>query len=404
MSVFRAFMKIRDRHGVYETEFREITKYVEKIGDIGIDTDSSDFQIGVFRNANVSISLNNREGIFSDVGQPTSIFPFERKNSIVRLTYNVNNEDVLCGMAICGEAVLAEDVTVFEGLLSDENFLEDAKSEKVTFSILGYESTFANVQTPFADFTLTTNKALIYLCLNQPEITQYLTVDLANIDPSENQTLDDIASFENTTVKEAIDKLVNSANSVLRIVDATVYVASREPTVAIQHTFYGQMSQIGIENIADVKNISNGINRTFNFIRWQDTTLAVDDGDSIRNNGVRLKEINYDFFTDTNKRLNILNAIVDEFGNPKQELDLVSPLVYDTLALNLLDRVRIDYPTVLIAWENNPFPVCGVAICGEAVLPRGLWSLTIPITRNFKIIKKTISTSKQTLTYKMREI
>lgn len=405
MAKFKVWIKIYDRDGVYETEFRDITKYVEKLGDISLDTDSAEYQIGVYRNSNVGIQLDNREGIFSDVGQPTSMFEYKRADSIVKITYEVNNDGPWCGAAIVDDDYLSEDTEVFQGLLNDESALEDVKTEKLSFQLLGRESLFSRTTVPFG---LLSNGDLlsdiIFDCLNQTEITNYLSVSMPNIVLDLDQAVDDVSILENKTVKEALDILLFRGNSVLRIKNDAIIVKSRAATVPIQYTFYGQASQAGVENIMDIKNISNGLNRVFNFITWADTTLDVAVNSSIRVNGYKKIEVSNELFTNTVKRLNVLTAIADEFGQKKQELDLVTPLDYSTLDLDLLDRVNIDYPTVTIAWESFPLPICGLAVCGTAVLPKGLWALTIDPAKNFKIIKKTISTSKLSLTYKLREI
>lgn len=408
MARYRVYLKTFDNFGRYQSSFREITDSVKKLGDITLDTDSSDYQIGVFRNSNLSIVLNNREGFFSDVGQPTSIFKYKRGASIVKVNYDIANYKPLAGSAITGSSFLSKEVTVFEGLLNDDAATEDAKTEELTFTLLGYESVFSEELVPFSllsDGMLVSDA--IYAILNQANITKYLTVDLANILPDLDQQIDLVASFENKSVDAALTDLLNSSNSVLTIVANTIYVKSRAPSVAVQKTFYGQASNLGIENIESIKNITSGMGRLFNFVSWKDTTLAFAINPSRRKHGTKIKEVSFDFFTDTVKRLNILESIATEFGNKKQEFDLTTPLDYSTLELNLLDRVAIDYPTVLIPWENFDLPVCGQAICGDsqtATLPRGLWNLTINVSKNFKIISKKISVSKFLITFKLREI
>lgn len=405
MSRFRLYLKTFDALGNYNTDFQEITKYAEKLGDVSLDTDSSEFQIGVFTNSNISITLDNREGQFSDVGQPASIFKYKRGNSIVKITYDRAEYKFLAGSAIAGESILNREVELFEGILNDDSTVENAKVQSMQFTLLGYESVFENEIVPFSLISAGQMVSdVIYAILNQANITQFLTVDLANIVPGLDQTLDNVTVFENLTVKDALNRLLNASNSVFQIIGNTVYVKDRAPSIALIYTFYGQASQSGKENIMDVKNITNGISRTFNFVSWKDTSLAFAVNDSIRLNGIKKKEVEFEFFTNTVKRLNILESIATEFGNKKQELDLVTDLNYDTLDIDLLDKVNIDYPTITIPWENFDLPICGQAICGEAVLPQGLWALTIDPGKFWKVISKKISISKYEMTFKLREI
>jgi len=66
--------------------------------------------------------------------------------------------------------------------------------------------------------------------------------------------------------------------------------------------------------------------------------------------------------------------------------------------------VSVDYPTVVVPWENEPLPICGVAVCGEAVLPIGLWALTIESTTEWKITRKDINFKDRTIVFKIREV
>lgn len=403
----RVYLKTFDYDGEYDSDFTEITKYVQKIGDISIDTDSSDYQIGVFRTSNLKLVLNNREGLFGDVGTSETLFVFRRSNSIIRITYEYADDGPWCGVAEVNEEYLSEEVEIFRGLLNDDSFIQNAKDELVDFIVLGYESIFSTTQTPYSSLSNgDTVAAAIFTCLNQAEITDYLTIDLANINPGEDQAIDDVSFFENSTVKEALDQLLNDSNSILRIVDSVVYVSDRAPEASVSFHFYGQSSQDGVENVSDVSKISNGFNRTFNFIAWEESSLSVSDASSVAANGLKKLEISSDLFTDSAKRGNILNNILAEFSEPKREFELTTPFNYGSLDVELLDRVDINYPTILIPWENFPFPVCGTAICGDSdsVLPRGLWSLTISTDDNFKVIKKTMKLEKQEITFKMRQI
>ena len=404
---FRTYVKPFLESGEYDSDFTEITKYVQSIGRISIDTDSSEYQIGVFRTSNFRLRLNNIEGLFSDVDQSESIFRYRRANSIIKITTEYYEDGPWCGVAEVDECYLSDEVEIFRGLLNDDSLLENAKDMFVDFICLGFESIFAEVETPFTSLSIgDLVSEAIYTCLNQVAITDLLTVSLSNITPDQDQALDAVAHFENSTVKEVLDELLNASNSVMYIQNSTIYVKPRTAGVSVAYSFYGQASQGNIENIMDIKNISNGVNRTFNFLNWADTTTNVADQDSLDLYGVKKREISYQSFTNTTKRLNILNSILSEFGNPKREMDLLADLNYGTLDLNLLDRVEIDFPVVLYQWENNPFPVCGLAVCGssETTLPRGRWSLTINTQDNWKIIKKELDINKQTINFKLRLI
>jgi len=406
LSRTRVYITPFDESGNYATEI-EVTKYVEGLGAITVDTDSSEYQIGVFRNSSVKLDLNNRDGLFSDIGIYQSIFRYARADAKVRITFLEADDLPYCGSAICGEAILCEETDVFWGLLSDESLTEEAGREVVSFIALGYEALFSRVVVPFSSVA---NGDLVsevlFTCLNQTEITSLLTVDVLNIDPSLDTALDAVADLENMTVKKAVDELLLISNSVLKIVSGVVYVTPRTATASVIGTFYGQASTAGAENIVNVKNITNGKNRIFNYITWSQASAVYQNSTSVRLHGVRKKELSSSLVTDNTKQLAIQAELVSEFGFPKQEMELQTPINDTVVALNLLDRILVDYPTVYVPTEF-PLPICGLAICGDretATLPRGLWSLQIPSSRRYKIVKKNFDFKSMIATFKLREI
>ena len=406
MSRTRVYITPFDSDGEYTDEI-DVTKYVTAIGAIGIDTDSSEYQIGVFRNSSVRIDLNNRDGLFSDIEIYQSIFRYKRSDAKVRITFLESDELPYCGTAICGSARLVEEVTVFKGLLSDESLTEEAGQEIVSFITLGYESVFSRVTVPFdAVFPGDMISELLFTILNQEQITNVLTIDIDNINPALDQAIDSVEDLDNAQAKQTINKLLLLSNSVLCVIDDTVYVTSRAPSADLKKNFYGQASTLGPENVMNVKNITNGKNRIFNYITWSDSAAVFQSSPSIRLHGAKLKELNSKLFTDVDKQLAIEQALVLEFRFPMQELELETPITQEVIALNLLDKINIDYPTVYVPGEFD-LPICGLAICGDppsATLPRGLWSLQIPSDRRYKILKKTLDFKSMKATLKMRQI
>lgn len=402
---FRVYLKPFNADGTYSSTWVEISKYCQNLGTLSIDTDSSDFQIGVFRTSNVTLHLNNITGIFSDVDSPASMFLYKRAESLVKITYEFGDDESWCGVSEIEECYLSEEIEVFQGLLNDDTFLEDAKTAFVEFIVFGFESLLDKEQAPFGLLSNgMTFKNALFAALGQTRIVNYVTVDLTNLNPDLNIAIDDVSSFENKTCKEMIDSLLNASNSVMVIQDSILYIKPRDPSAAINYHFYGQAAISGIENILEVNDIGNGMNRTFNFVRWGSTTDSVIDSASYRKYGLKKKEVTYDYITSQSKKLQIMNAVLSEFSLPKKELNLSTPLNYDTLAINILDRISIDYPTIIFPWENTMLPICGVAICGEGVLPIGLWALTIDPSANWKVIKKEIDFDNFNMNFKMRLI
>lgn len=405
MSSVRVYIKPFTMTGAYEASFTEITDYVEKVGDITIDTDSSGFDIGIYRNSGFQLTLNNRDGLFSDVGGPSSMFKYKRGDSIVRVTFDLADYILRTTRAtsfqdqfVSGETVL------FEGLLNDESLTEDARKEQVAFRVLGFETLFSE-KTIFANYVLGDDiEELIYKALNVSRVTDILIISAANIEAGINQVADSIDHLENKSIKQTLDELLLLANSILYIENSTVYVVPREASPALEFTFYGPNALTGVENLQEVKNISNGKNKMFNFFSWQDSTQTAARNASINKYGTRIKELSSELYSNTTKQFNVMESLLDEFGFPKQEMDVQTNLNYSTMDLQILDKVNIDYPLQFVESEGFEFPVCGIAICGESVLPKPILSFSMQPTKYFKIIKRTISPEKRIVTFRIREI
>lgn len=406
MSSIRVYIKPFTQLGEYAADFIEVTDYVEKVGDMTIDSDSSGYDIGIYRNSGFNLQLNNRDGLFSDVGTPNSMFNYKRSNSIVKVTWDIANF-VLTPTAADSmfDQYVSSEVIIFEGLLSDESLTEDAKQEKTNFRVLGFETLFVNEKIPFSTLVLGDDiEDLLYKIMNVLTVTDLLTVSAVNITVGLNQVPDAIAQLENKTIKSALDELLLVSNSVLYIENRVVYVKPRTPGVAIDYTFYGPNAVTGIENLQDVKNISNGQNKLFNFFSWRNSTQTAARNRSINKYKHKIKELSSDLFTDKPKQFQVMESLLDEFGFPKQEMDVTVNLKYETLNINLLDRVNMDYPIQIIESEGFDFPICGVAICGDAVLPKAVFSFSMDPSKNFKVIKRTISPEKRNISFRIREI
>jgi len=393
-----------DIDGSYSSEWIEVTKYVSKISRLSQDTDSSDYQLGVYKNSSITISLSNRTGKFNDVDSTESIFAYKRRDSKVKIIYKLTEEITECGCAKAGDSFISEDYEVYKGLLSDETFRQDAYTEEISITVLGFETIFDRVEVPYASISNgDAASAVLYTILNQTAITDLLTVSAGNISVGSDQTIDDKSDMENATVRDVLDELLLASNSVLYILNDTIYIKTRAASAALQYTFYGQGSPDGIENIISIKDLNNGMHRLFNYFTWKDTTFIESDTDSKTKYGVRKNEISIPYFTNSTKCEAMLSTLLAEFKDPKTEMIITTPLNYTTLAINLLDKVNVDYPVLYIEGEFG-LPICGIAICGSGVLPDALWSLSISSADEFKVMKKDIDMTKMEITFKLRGV
>lgn len=385
-SVWRVYLNVFDDNGNY-TGFQEVSEDVEldSLGTIDFALDNTDYNIGIYRNSNFSITFRNDSGKYSDVGQPTSIFRYTRTNSLLKITWQGNDKPLLSGFFKAGGEVLCPEIEVFQGFLSDKDLTMDMLTQELAFTVLGKETVLSAATVPFGSLTIgDTISSIIYASLNQTSITDVLTVDPANINVGIDTATDAIADLENKTVWDALQDLLLISNSVLYIKNEAIIVAPRTVDSSLAYTFYGQSSILGPENIQDLQNIQNGIARTFNYLYWGPSNETVQNSASVAKYGATTKEFTQTYITNTTNQAAILNDILDEFGLPKQEFDLYTPLNYSTIQLFLLNQIQIDFPPQYLVPPLG-LPICGLAICGECETPSAIWSFTENPSNSYKV-------------------
>ncbi len=401
------YVKKFNESGVYEDDFVEITRDVSNLGAIAQQLDNTTYGIGVFRNSSFSLKMRNDEGLYSEADTIKSIFKYKRTDCIIKITWDFRDYDLITGFFSAGEEVLTEPVEIFRGLITEVSSSSDIAAQDVTFQVLGFETLFEREIVPIDDISNGDNVSdILYTILNQTKITELLTVDSGNISVSVDTAIDDKTSLENKTVKEALEDLLFISNAVLRIENSTVYVSTREESASDQYAFYGQASNLGLENIINIKQFRDGLNRTFNFWAWEETTLFARDTTSVDKYGVLKNTIKSELVdaASTAKIQAILDDNRDEFAFPKTEFQLDTPVRYETLALNLLDKVSVDYPTVYTPADNNPLPRYGIDVYEDPVYPFEQWSLNISNSDRFKIISKRIDTARSVITFGLRKV
>lgn len=407
---YRVYIKPFDSFGVYEDDFIEVTDDVltNSLTTIKKSIDSTEYDTGVYKYNSFSFEIKNDDGHYSDIDKESSIFRFKRSDSIVKVTWTKESEySSICGFAICGESLaLNEEVTIFEGLLSDEASQTDVINNTLKFKANSLDSIFSRTETPYSSLSIGFSvKGLITTVLNVSPISDILTLNASNYTVENDIFLDSIADFENTTVKEALDDLLLIGNCVLYIEGRTVIVTPRTESSVDKYTFYGQGSDTSSENIQDLSKIKNGLNKTFNFVTWQDTTLVQKDTTSITNNGLRKKEIDISYVTDTTKRNTILASITNEFKNPKQEFEITTFMDHDTLALSILDKVQVDYPQLYFPANSfSSIPRYDLARYDVDFYPDEILTAVIDSASRFKIMQIKLDLKKFLITFKLREI
>jgi hypothetical protein len=406
MSRFRVYIKPFDESGEYLADWLDVTEDVDMDGLTVMkqSLDNNEYDVGIFKNSGVTLKLINAEGQYADAGQPGSIFKFRRMNSLVKITWEIMHQDVICGFAICGNVALSEEVIAFEGLLDDRGLKQNADDQSLTFKVLGKEAVLDQVEVPFSSISAgDTFEEIILALLDQTVITELLTVSASNISCSVDSITDDIADLENKTVREALAEILLYSNSVLYIVDDVIFVSPRTAGATVEKVFYGQGAQYGIENINDLADYRAGLNRVFNYWTWQDTDLVSQDLSSVGMFGVLKKEIETSLITNNTRRQTILDSLKDEFRNAKREMILRVPIDYETIALNVLDKVSIDYPNIPIN-DSAEIPLWDLSTWDEAVFPHEVLPISIESNAEFKILSKDIDPKNHEMVFYVREV
>ena len=409
MSRYKVYIKPYETAGIYQTDFIDVSNDVISIDQISQSLDNSTYDIGVFKTSGLKIKFRNDHGRFSEADSYKSLFRYSRQDSIVKVTWSIQDDPIRAGFFTLNPFPIGGEITIFEGLLYDISGVSSVEDQFIDFRLAGYDSLLDRVIVPYSSITNgDTFSEVIYKMLNQPEITQYVTVDQANIVCAVNETIDDKTSLENETLRDVLTggSLLLAASSTLYIENNIVYVKNRDATADVQYNFFGQASPVGIENIISVKEYRDGTNKIFNYVAWGNTADVRVTADSIAKYGSRKISLSTSLIEDasTTKITNILGEIRDDFSVPKRELKLETPINYQTIALFLKDKVNIDYPTIYISADGKPLPRWGSINWDDFSWPIGQFSLVISSTDSFKIMSKKINPKNDTITFDLREV
>lgn len=401
----------------YADNFIDVTEHLTERGlsNIRAQLDNTEFDIGIFRHANFNVEFNNTDGLFSKASG-LSIFNFQRNDSIVRVQWERNSEAKPLGFHPCGDQYLSPLYHVGDFLLADLPAKGSSIDQAIKFKCLGYSTIFERVLAPY---DLISNGDLlsevIYKCLNQAKLTGLMNITQANIVCGNDVTIDDktLGDIENKTVLEVLKKILPFSNSILKIQNAsdptdatslpTVLVSGRTESATNVFTFRGPGSIVGIENIIKIENDNPGENKVINFVSVPDTAFSASSTESISNHGYRKKEIEFAPVTDQTKNESACQAVVDEFNLAKREFDVLTPMDYPVLALELLDKVNFDYPIRVLAEYKLSLPIFDVAVFGDRFGYEIIDIKIAPSTR-FKIMAVDLDLKKEIIKFSVREV
>lgn len=367
------------RRDVYGTE-QDVTLDVEIddfIKDSGIskikrEVDNGDFDFGVFTFDSINLTALNFGGKFSSYQDSRSMFKYSRDKAKVVINFfdGVSNTATLS----------------FRGLIDDRSTKINFEKNEVKFKILSNDSIINRVKVPGGVVTngISASQAIKNI-LQITDITSVLNYDDANINVLNDYDIDNGAFFDNKTAKQALDFLLSVTNSVL-VVDKSsddIIVRSRDENSGTILRLYGHGDLFGRENIINIKNYNDGLQRAFNTIIIE--TISSTNAGLVDQFGDNTKTFRYDFITDDTTRKRITDDLLDYWKAPKIELEaqVRTDLVKD---VGFFDLVSIDYPYRKKPYKDEQFPVYGVSTYGDAVYPYIFGNLKIDPNRAFKVI------------------
>jgi len=399
---------IDDAGSGYATDFIDVTNDVtlRGIGKIRKVLDANEFDMGIFRHTSFTLRLVNFTGKYSEVGTVSTIFKSTRANSIVRVEWDITDRPRTVGFHPAGEFPPSKRQLLGDFLLNDDTMSNDAGEQSVKFKCLSTSTLFDQTIVDFANISNgDLYSEILFTVLNQTTITNVLTVTAGNLVPAVDSTIDDktLGDLENKTVTQLLKKLLPYCNSILDIRDNVVFVSDRTPSAAIKFAFLSAGTETGTENIIDIKKFKSGISRIKNFVTVKDTAIKGENASSQSRHGVRRKEIEFAPVTSTAKRQAAVNSIVAEFGDPKVEFDIETPMQYDRLDLEMIDRVSVDFRLRVQPTEDG-LPLYEIAQYDVARYPFEIGDIEIDTLKDYKIMASSIDTNTEMITFDVREI
>lgn len=406
MSSLKVYICPFDLSGSY-TSYEDVTEYVVKssISDIKKEIDGTDYDIGVVKIGTLSISMSNTTGKFSDVSEFGSMFNYKRSDSLIKIIYDPNDYQNQCGDVICGTTVLTDTTTIFEGMINDSATTQNIGNSTISFRCFSYDYLFKRIEVPFSSISVGNYLSDIFLLiLDQAPFNTLVTVSASNINPTLDLQIDNKDDLENKVVFDVLDELLMISNSVMFIEDNIVYISGRNESVTLKYEFYGQASNNGIENLEEISEYRNGMNRVFNYCTFKDRANLKINSTSVQVYGILKNEIDSTYITNSTSIDSILQSMINEFSEKKIEMYITAKFNEDLLNLNILDKISIDYPSIPYTSEGTDLPVFGSAIFGNSIFPYQESSIVISNLTYFKITSFSYNLKTERIKIGIREV
>jgi hypothetical protein len=333
----------------------DISDYIlsSGIGKITRSIDSSDYNVGIFVSADVTIKGQNYNGYLNDQSDNRSIFKYSRDLAKVRIVYSNP----------------AGDTIQFKGLINEAATVLDAMTSLITFKVLSLDSVLrtTSISGGLVSDGLSAKQTMISI-LSQAQIASVLNIDPANINPNFNFNVDLGSGFDGLTVQDGLNQLLVTTNSCMLIDDnENLFIRSRAITQSQPIlNLYGPYDIYRRQNTIDLTNFNNGIQRMFT--SFQINTETAENSPNSEFYGFNQKSDTFGFITDSGTEQQIAQELVNEFSYPKLECQVDIP-VHVAPNVQLLDAVALNWPLLIKPWPNCFMPVVGITKIGETSMP-----------------------------------
>lgn len=393
---YEAFVTPLVRQDIYGTDPGvtqdiDITDQIPKrsgIGNIKIQSDVRDYDIGLFNYSNLNLQVVNFDGRFNDPNIPGSIFVYSRDRAKVRIDYLDSDG---------GTTIL------FRGLINEEATRQDINKGNVKFKVLSQDSFLRNTLVSGGVVrTGMTFQEAFQAILEKPNVTKFLNYSASNINPDFNGTIEDSTVFDNRTIKDSLDSLSQASNSVVLTDNSeNIIVRTKTHNNNVPWQFYGDTDLLGRGNILKVDQWNTGFQRTF-------TTASVNDIVFTNNVyearfGARSTDFTFDFITSEPQAQSVAFNLVDSFKAPKIEF-LLTTWTDIAKDIQLFDLVGVEYTVRIRGCRGGDIPLYDVAEFDKARYPYEIGSFEIPGNLAFKVIGITHNVNTQQSVLKLRQI
>lgn len=323
--------------------------------------DAGDYDRGIFTYGEVSLTVNNKDGYFSDERDPRSIFVHSRDLCKIRVEY-VDSD--------------GNPYNFFQGLIAEEGTRDDDKRMQVRFRVLARDSVFNKVKTRTG---IVANGVSAFenfrrLLTGDPKVESIINFNPAKINPLVNTLVDDASFFDERPLRESIDALLVGCNSVLQIDSVgDIVIRSRRANTNTPFEFFNYGDQLGRENIIELSEVNNGLQRVFNSVivrgEARDNNGNFTDPRYVKYYNLRSKEISLEYLTDEFKMRDIARSIAEESSMPRLEVQM-TVATEDAKDIQMLDLVRVRAsPRHIAQPDSTPLPLWGSFVWGQSTWP-----------------------------------